>query len=197
MIPALGSLHTGRLVLTPVDPLQVVDQTTIVTALRELGLAGPALDDDPARFAAGPALGAVVAFTGCAVRFDDTDAAAGPWLRVPPSSASPRLLWGRNSRPPRCPECAAPLRAWREQLSPAASRDLPGSGCDAGVALRCEACGAAPPAHRWRWGRHAGAGRGFVLIEEVFPGEARPLPPLMQTLAALGAGPWDFFYVQD
>jgi hypothetical protein len=201
MIPALGSLHTGRLVLAPLDPLQAADQATTYALLREIGLAGPGRGDG-AGFAAGPALGALIGFTGCAVQFAHAAAAAsGPWLRLPPPNAAPRLLWGRNSRPPRCPDCAAALRPWRERLTASPEGlgpgNQPGLCCDARTELHCDACGSANPTYRWRWGQHAGAGRSFVLIEEVFPGEARPLPALMQALAGLGAGPWTFFYVQD
>jgi hypothetical protein len=200
MITAPGALHTGRLVLAPVDPLQAADRATIVRALTEVGLAGAPIDDDAATFAAGAALGTLVAFTGCAVQFDGILSAApvtGPWLRVPAPSPSPRLLAGRNTRPPRCPACSAPLREWRERLPCSSGIGLPGAGCDAALPLPCDACGTASRAHAWRWGRHAGVGRSFVLIEEVFPGEARPLPPLLQALAIIGVGPWDFSYVQD
>ncbi len=200
MLPALGSLHTGRLVLTTVDPLQVADQAMTTALVREIGLAG-ARRDGKTGYAAGAALGSLVAFTGCAVQFDGPEtatAAGGPWIEIPPATTTPRLLWGRNTRPPRCPSCAATLRTWREQLTAQeASTDLPGRSCDAGLPLRCISCGTKPAAHSWRWGRHAGAGRSLVLIEEVFPGEARPLPALMDALTGLGAGPWDFFYVQD
>ena len=201
MIPALGSLHTGRLVLTTVDPLQAVAQPTIVGLLTELGLVGPRRDA-AASFDAGPALGALVGFTGCAVQFDGAgapEATHGPWLHVPPATMEPRLRWGRNTRPPRCPTCSAALHAWRAHPpAPEPGADDPrGLCCDADPPLRCDTCGSAQPTHRWRWGRHAGAGRSFVLIEEVFPGEARPLSALLQALEQLGAGTWDYFYVQD
>ncbi len=200
MIPALGSLHTGRMVLTPADPLQAADQATTNALLRETGLAG-APRDGGGGLHAGAALATLVGFTGCAVRFDNIETAVtivGPWLLIPSTSPAPRLLWGRNSRPPRCPACAAPLRPWQERLPmPGVSSDLPGRSCDARASLCCDACDSAHAIHHWHWGRHAGAGRSLVLIEEVFPGEARPLPALMQALVGLGVGPWSFFYVQD
>lgn len=200
MITALDSLHTGRLVLTTVDPLQAVDRATIVTSLADLGLLGARLSEREATFGTGPAFASLVAFTGCAVQFGDAAAGGsvpGPWVRVPASLPTPRLLWGRNTRPPRCPACPTPLRGWATPLAPSPSPEHPGSGCDATLPLTCAGCGVSAPAHAWRWGRHAGAGRTFVMIEEVFPGEGRPLPALLQALGALGAGPWDFFYLQD
>jgi hypothetical protein len=188
------------LVLATVDPLQAVDQATIVASLADLGLLGEPLDKSDGAYATGPAFANLVAFTGCAVQFGDPtagDSARGPWVQVLPGVRTPRLLWGRNTRPPRCPSCATPLRDWAESLAPRSTREPGGTGCDATLPLVCGACAVAAPAHRWRWGRHAGAGRGFVLIEEVFPGEGRPLPALLRALGETGAGPWDFFYVQD
>jgi hypothetical protein len=201
MIPLPAALHTGRLVLAPVDPLQATDRTTIVKALTALRLLGEPQGGDSGVFAAGPALGDLVGFTGCAVQFDaatdDANAGGRPWLRIPPKATVPRLLWGRNTRPPRCPNCSAPLRGWRDRLPPDPAMTASQPGCDASLRLRCDVCLASSAAYRWKWGRHAGAGRSFVLIEEVFPGEGTPLPGLLQDLAALGAGPWAWFYVQD
>jgi hypothetical protein len=194
-------LHTGRLVLAPAEPLQAVERPSIVAALRGLGLLGAERGDAVAgAFAAGPGLGELIGFTGCAVQFGGEASSAGPaapWVRIPPPSEAPRLLWGRNTRPPRCPNCGASLRAWRERLPAAAGADDTPASCDAGLPLRCEACGTAAPALRWRWGRHGGAGRSLILVEEVFPGEAAPLPALVTALEAVGAGPWVYFYIQD
>ncbi len=200
MIPTPHRLHTGRLVLTPTDPLQTVCVTDVITALKSVRLLGDALPGEADAYVAGPALGDCVGFTGCAVQFDGLNQGGqmgGPWLRIPPASDSPCLLWGRNTRPPRCPSCEAPLRAWREQLPLAAGGPGALVSSDAALALHCSQCGATAAAYRWRWGRHGGAGRSLVFIEEVFPGEAAPLPALFRTLEGVGAGPWHFFYVQD
>jgi hypothetical protein len=188
------------MVLTTADPLQAVDQATIVTALVDLGLLGERLERPDWAFATGPGFGKLVGFTGCAVQFGDPvpgGSAPGPWVRVPPPLPAPRLLWGRNTRPPRCPGCSTPARDWTDWLASAPSREVPGCGCDAMQPLACGACAAAAPACRWRWGRHGGAGRSFVMVEEVFPAEGQPLPGLLQALGGVGAGPWVFFYVQD
>ncbi len=202
MISTAPVLHTGRLILTPEDPWQMLAPATLVGALRALGLLGATRQGaTPDAFIAGPALGELIGFTGCAVQFGgdaSSQVAAGPWLRVPPPSAAPRVLWGRNTRPPRCPRCGAPLRAWRMQLpDPATAAGGPPMGADATLPLHCCGCDVRTPALDWRWGRHAGVGRSLIMVEEVFPAEASPLPALTSALADLGAGPWTFFYVQD
>jgi hypothetical protein len=74
---------------------------------------------------------------------------------------------------------------------------LSANALDATAALACPGCGHGAPAHAWRWGRHGGAGRSFLVIEEVFPGEGKPLPALEAALGQLGLGAWKYFYVQD
>lgn len=198
MIPTPVAMHTGRMGFTPSDPLQAPDHATTVAALRGAGLLGAPLDGVDG-FAIGPGFNALVGFTGCAVQFDlaaDTPTATnGPWLSVPEPLEAPRLMFGRNTRPPRCPTCRTALRTWREQLA-STPIDSPGA-LDAPPALQCAACGRRSPAGRWDWGRHAAIGRAFVWVEEVFPGEAAPLPGLLKMLESLGVGAWRHFYVQD
>lgn len=202
MIPALGALHTGRLVLVPTDPLQAADQATIAKNLEAIGLIGAALPTTAAgelRFRIGPAFGSLIAFTGCAVSFGDADAAdsPGPRIAFPPPSAAPRLFVGRNTRPPRCPACRAPLRDWLGPFRAAASRADPTESLEAAASLLCPGCGTEACAYQWDFGRHGGAGRSVVLIDEVFPGEAAPLPGLLRALERSTGCAWGYFYQQD
>jgi hypothetical protein len=197
MIPVSAPLHTGRMVLTPVDPLQAANRATIVAHLADIGLLGAPLDGAPDGFAIGDLFGALVGFTGCAVQFGGGEGpacAVGPWVRVLPTYDCPRLMWGRNTRPPRCPECGSALRNWRDLLAPPPRH---GESPITAPKLHCNHCGETASAEHWRWGRHGGGGRSFVSIEEVFPGEAAPLPSLLAALAGLSVGPWQHFYVQD
>ncbi len=197
-------MHTGRMGLTPIDPLQAPDHPTTVALLLEAGLVGAPLEGADG-FAIGTAFDELVGFTGCAVQFDlpaaDAPTAAnGPWLRIPEQLQTPRLMFGRNSRPPRCPSCGAALRPWRAQLAsalPASRHALDADAPDTPQALQCGACHGSAAVWRWDWGRHAAAGRTFVWVEEVFPGEAAPLPGLLRLLEPLGVGGWRHFYVQD
>jgi hypothetical protein len=199
MIPALASLHTGRLGLTPTDPLQIVDPARITREFSECGFIGEPLPERTDGYAIGVAFETMIGFTGCAVQFDDGSGGAsggtnGPWVRVPQPARAPELHVGRNTRPPRCPACRAALRDWRDQVSePTTTNALEA----AALRLQCRSCGAGPQAIDWDWGRHGGTGRSFVWVEEVFPAEAAPLPGLLSLLSTLGAGDWKHFYVQD
>ena len=201
MIPAPRPLHTGRLVLTPENAAAMVPADALADRLRRLGLIAGALPGAGDAFAPGDAFLELIAFTGCAVQLDQASADPDPagtapaghrgqsHVRLPEPTSKPGLITGRNTRPPRCPACGQGLKDWREQLLA-----WPGAGP---ASLVCGHCGADAPAWRWRWGRHGGSGRSFVCIEGVFPGEASPLPALLDALAALGAGPWRAFYIQD
>jgi hypothetical protein len=49
----------------------------------------------------------------------------------------------------------------------------------------------------WDWKQQGGFGRLFVMVEEVFPGEAVPTPGLLDLLRDLDGTPWRHFYVQE
>jgi hypothetical protein len=192
MIDAPRLLHTGRLVLTPMDPEAVVAEDDLIATLHALGLIGAPLPGGGSIFAPGGRFLQLLAFTGCAVQMAATSSTsnpAGARVDIPETSATPRLLIGHNTRPPRCAHCGSPLTDWPERAAEI--------GSDATSPLLCAGCGAQAPACAWHWGRHAGCGRSFVFVEEVFPGEGTPLPALLDALQALGSGPWRYFYLQD
>ena len=114
-------LHTGRLVLTPADPLVLTDPPRLRRALAEAGFIGEPLDTRAGRFLIGPCLLDLLTFTGCAVQVETTptEGAGGAFCHVhlPPPTPSPRLLAGRNTRAPRCPACRARLTDWRERIA--------------------------------------------------------------------------------
>jgi hypothetical protein len=192
MITASRTLHTGRLVLAPLDPLARVETEPLATLLRDVGLIGAPLPEQSAAFATGARFLDLIAFTGCAVQVELAPASAGgtfAHVRLLGPYSQPRLQSGRNTRPPRCPECGKTLAAWRAQSQTSPVGQTPN--------LRCEDCSAVTPAWCWGWRQHAGFGRSFVCIEEVFPGEGAPLPALLGDLETLGIGAWHHFYVQD
>ncbi|MGB5734829.1 MAG: hypothetical protein WBM40_10340 [Thiohalocapsa sp.] len=192
MITASRPLHTGRLVLTPSDPEQVVATKSVADLLRSIGFIGAALAGRPNAFATGEHFLQLLAFTGCAVQFDRTPTAPeGTFahVKLDCGHAAPRLLRGRNTRPPRCPSCGKALATWRGQVEHWQLDQPP--------ILHCPHCTKSAPGWRWNWRQHGGFGRSFILVEEVFPGEGAPLPALLRSLHCLRIGDWHSFYVQD
>lgn len=185
-------MHTGRLVLGPQDPFLAPDPATLEGALRAAGLLAAPLPGGSGAFAAGGGFLELLIFAGCSVQVELSPTGDGtPFthVRIAGPEPVPRFVRGRNTRPPRCRACRAPLRDWQDALS--------GQAEPGGDAIGCPACGASAPAWAWDWKETAGFGRVLVLIEEVFPGEAVPAPALLDTLARASGGPWRHFYVQD
>ncbi len=190
-------LDTGRLLLTPEDPTAAPSSAQILSRLHSAGLLGMEASSGERRFSAGERLFEYIAFTGCAVQLDSA-ASSTPGLSIAVDGPfdRPQLRCGRNSRPPQCPECRAPLTGWRAQYVDLAAAEVGDS-----IRLSCARCGSESPAETWTWGRQAGVGRVFVAIAPIFPGEGRPLPALFSLLEdiapAAEIGPWRYFYVQD
>ncbi|MCF7983877.1 MAG: hypothetical protein K9L70_05690 [Thiohalocapsa sp.] len=185
-------LHTGRLVLTPSDPGAGIERGRLADALRDAGFIGEPIAGSDDAYTIGEAFLQLIAFTGCAVQLDTTPKTDGKAfahvvLRGP--SAQPQLLFGRNTRPPRCPDCGKPLPEWQALSARWAS--------DPTCSLVCPNCACRAPGWQWDWRQQAAFGRSFVIVEEVFPSEAAPLPALLDVLRGLDAGPWNHFYVQD
>lgn len=186
--------HTGRLVLAPRDPGCGPDRPRLILALASAGFLGPALGPGDDAYAVGEHFLHLVTFAGCAVRLEIEPGAGSdrPFchVRIAGPYPEPLPLIGRNTRPPRCPTCRAPLRDWRDALAgpTAAGRT---------AALPCPACETLSPARAWDWKESGGFARLWLGVEEVFPGEAAPTDALMQILAEAALTPWRHFYLQD
>lgn len=185
--------HTGRLLLTPQDPHEVPDVSRLSAALRAAGFLGARLPGRDGAFLVGEQFLNLLSFAGCSVQLELAPNAGNesPFchVRLTGPFEHPRLMQGRNTRPPRCPSCRAALQDWGESVEMTAR-------AQAG-ALTCPACGHRDPPWDWDWKGNAGFGRFFIEVEEVFPGEATPAPTLMEILTRATASPWRYFYVQD
>jgi len=187
-----SAAHTGRLVLTPSDPHVCPHAPLLIEALVEEGFIGERLGDEgAASFRTGPGFLSLVAFTGCAVQIRDVPGSRGPFCHVRISSAfeHPRLLYGRNTRAPRCNACRHRLGDWRDHVRHWMSH--------AHTGVTCPSCRETRPPWLWDWKQQGGFGRFFVLIEEVFPGEATPSHALLDVLTRASGMGWRHFYVQD
>jgi hypothetical protein len=186
-------IHTGRLLLTPIDPQAAPEAGLVIGALLGAGFIGAQLRGPERAFAVGPAFLSLLAFTGCAVAIagdpDECGTAPCCLVRIPPLAPTPRFLWGRNTRPPRCPVCRARLQDWGRRVD--GWLDHPHRGAT------CPGCGETRPPWRWDWKGQGGFGRLFVAVEEVFPDEAVPMPRLFDVLTRASGSGWRHFYVQD
>lgn len=185
------SAHTGRLLLRTQDPFLLPERALLTAILSEAGLLGAPLAGDNDAFAVGERFLQLVTFAGCSVRIELSPVGDIPFchIRFAGPFQRPVFLSGRNTRPPRCPDCRAPLRSWKTSLP---DREYPGP-----ASIACPACGEVNPPWDYDWKEQAGFGRLFIRIEEVFPGEATPTPTLMALLAEATGYEWRHFYLQD
>ncbi len=180
-------MSNGVLILAPGDPAsRLPTREQLVHALGDIGLLGAPLAGQDDTYLAGERFLQLITFMGCSphVRLeppvDGADAFChlallGPYDR-------PRLLHGRNTRPPRCPRCKTAITNWREFV-------------DADT-ITCSHCGATCSMAQLEWRRNAGYGRLFIEIRNIFPGEAVPVDELMNRLRETGGGEWGYFYLQ-
>lgn len=190
-----SALHTGRLLLAPQDPWQAPELAPLRLALTQAGVLGARLDvEAPSSsrraFALGEKFFHYVAFTGCAVNLTALSDGASCHLCLHLPQATPNFFAGRNTRPPRCPNCRHTLADWATQRATWPQI--------AAAALYCSNCTHTTAAWHWDWRGQAGFARMALSIEEVFPGEATPLPGLFELLHQASAGvPWQGFVVQQ
>jgi len=187
------SSHTGRLLLTPADPRFSPDLHALASALRDCGFIGQPLAEGETAFLAGDHLLQWISFTGCSpqIRLEPPAGATGSFchVRFAGPYPAPRLLWGRNTRPPRCPSCRGPIRDWQGHRA--------GWEASAETPFPCPECHRTLTPLDLGWRDNGGFGRCFVSVEDVFPGEAAPVPALYGLLAHASGKPWRTFYIQD
>ncbi len=178
--------------LTPCDPFAEPGLGELLGGLERCGFLGPALGPGQSAWLAGDAILSWISFTGCSphIRLEPPADGTGSFCHILLEGPypTPRLSWGRNSRPPRCPRCRGPIADWpvhRRQWDLAPARPFP-----------CPSCGEAVTPLALRWRENGGFGRLFLALDDVFPGEAVPVPALFEELEVLSAQPWHHFYIQ-
>jgi hypothetical protein len=167
---------------TPPAPEAVLD------LLRDVGLAGAALDPARHTFRAGERFLELISFMGCSPHIELDPPAPGSeafcHIALVGPSREPVLFHGTNTAPPRCPECGARITDWRQRL---------GGPTDT---LTCVRCGMRLTPAELNWRRSGGLARVAVEVRNVFPNEAVPVPELMQRLERETGREWTYFYVQ-
>lgn len=184
-------VHTGRLLLTTQDPFLLPDRSVLEAGLVSEGVLGARLTYRADAFLVGGRFLHLVTFAGCSVQVELSPNGDNPFCHVLINGpfARPRFLSGRNTRPPRCPDCRTPLQDWKQSVAAWKSGGA--------AKIPCPACGETNPPWAYDWKEKAGFGRLFIQVEEVFPGEAAPTPQLMKLLEHFTHGTWRHFYVQD
>lgn len=188
-------MTTGRLLLTPNDPMASFDRDQAVALLHELEIIGEPLPRlAPDAFAADSELMRWISFAGCSpfLRFEPEGEGDEDFCHVrlsPPAGDRPFFYSGDNTKPPTCPRCRQVVKEWRRLIEERRLGDR---------IWQCPGCGGATSASALNWRRHGGFACRFVAIHSVFPGEAAPVSALLDRLGrALSDGAaWRYFYLR-
>lgn len=183
----LPTVTITALLILPANPQWIPAKTDdLVEVLHEIGLVGPSLGDGPVhRFRSGERFLDHVTFLGCSPQVELEPTADGsPYcqVRLAVYSDGPRLIRGRNRRPPRCPYCRS---AQGEHSLDDPSARWP-----------CATCNNDLTVETLDWGRAGGSARCFVIVTNVFPSEAVPGSELLAALSAATNLRWDYFYAE-
>jgi hypothetical protein len=174
----------GSLYLSPKSATGTPELHAVSACLSELHLCGPLLIEAPDKqvFSAGDGFARHVVYAGCSphLRFEpsgphDRDfchlALLGPY-------PSPVLITGENTVKPRCPRCRARLVEWQ--------------GLARARRATCPECGNQSAPWELDWRQHAAAGRFFIELRNVFPGEASPSDRLLASLREHTGMEWEY-----
>ncbi len=186
--------HTGRLILTPVDPLQAADPYRLQTRLKDIAFISESIGTSAeTAFLIGDAFLSLITFLGCSpfIEVSPTeDGSAFCQVRLLGPHSDPKFLRGRNTQPPRCMACRGRLNDWLDKAL--SWEQQPQEYC-----IDCERCGSHQRPIDLQWKQNAGFGRVFIAIDNIFPGEAVPVPNLLQELEKFTGTDWRYFYIQD
>jgi len=186
--------QTGQLLLALATSGSIPERAVLIDYLQRRGFLGSALEGMGGdAFRVGEAFLQLITFMGCSPHIElEPPPQGGPfcYVRIDGPWSEPLLRHGRNTQAPRCCACRARITDWQGLLPVWLERTQdPIVDCP-----RCD--------HRQRpldlgWRRTAGFGRLFIVVEDVFPGEAVPVPALLANLERTMGGPWQYFYVRD
>ncbi len=183
-------MENAALVICPVEPdWTLPDNTSLIELLRSIQfIAEPFRNDFD--FLPGDRFLDLFAFMGCAPDINlepGNDDQQFCFIRLPYDTGSIEFHAGDHCFAPRCPQCGTAVDAWRNKIS--SGQKNPG-----GTAWACESCGhtAAPWDYKWR--KSAGFGRCFIEVWNIYPREAMPQQPLLDTLNLHYQVNWHYFY---
>lgn len=195
------SVH--KLILLPKDAgTAPVNCGELALSLQEDGFIGdPATSAHGDFYPTGDRFLQLVSFLGCspAIELDppvdpaarDAAVLAGSFCHVV-LQCSDALLFRADpgTRPPRCPHCGQAVTDWadalqRWQADPASTQ------------WSCAECEQAGDLTGWVFRKTAGFGKVFVEIRGIYPSEAVPGEALMNRLAAVTGGPWQYMYIKE
>jgi len=185
--------QTGRLLLAPATSGPVPGLLSLLDYLQRTGFLGPPLEElGDGAFRIGEAFLQLITFMGCSPHIElEPPPQGGPfcYVHIDGPWSEPLLRYGRNTQAPRCSACRSRITNWQRLLPAWLERPQD-------PLVDCPRCGRRQRPLDLGWRREASFGRLFIVVEEVFPGEAVPVPALLSGLEQTTGGLWQYFYVR-
>lgn len=185
---------SDKLVLHPRQADAIIKPGDLQSMLAKAGLLGAAANyRGEAIYLPGEHFLSLLTFMGCAptVNFSPPeDGGFDPnfcYIGLPPPAARAQFIGNRQiARAPRCRACRKPIQNWGGLLDQWQEAE--------NSVFACPHCAAEQRLENLDWRQRAGFARVWVDIFGIFEAGAVPTPGLLDTLQALGIGPWNYFY---
>ena len=179
----------GSLFLSPQDPnSDFHDLKAIASYLTETGLIDKRQTDGS--YLCGDNFTQVITFMGCSPHliFEPPEEGTSNYCHIKLHQHEDiHLLTGGQTAPPRCPACRYRITDWQQHLQVWKT--------DSGNSWQCPQCRKDSPAYKLDWRQSGGAGKVFIEVKNIFPGEAVPVDSFMKGLQEISGEPWRYFYL--
>ena len=179
-------MSQGILILHPENRHSHPDVRQVARLLQHNGLMGCAIDGIPGSYFAGEQFLQLITFMGCSphIRFEPEDELDRGFCYITLTTCdTPQIRISEHARPPRCCTCNKPVgKRWQTAVTQ-------------GQLITCPHCHQQQTPEQLGWRNDAGMGRFFIEIHNIFPGEAQPVPALLQQLSGIDTSPWRYFYL--
>ena len=160
----------------------------VIQLLQRERLIGSSIEGMQSSYFAGEMFLQLITFMGCSphIRFEPEDKRDKGYCYVTLADYETlQIRVSEHARPPRCSACKKPVgKAWQTAVSQAEM-------------ITCPHCHQQQWPDQLSWRNDSGMGRFFIEIHNVFPGEAQPVPRLLQQLQIIDASQWRYFYLHS
>ena len=179
-------MNQGILILHPENIDNHPDVQQVTQLLLQEGFIGSTIDGMHNGYSAGEAFLQLITFMGCSphIRFEPEDEQDKSYCYITLAACDTlQMRVSQHARPPRCCACKKPVgKEWQTAVSQA-------------ELITCPHCHLQQRPDQLVWRNDSGMGRFFIEIHNIFPGEAQPVPRLLQQLQSIDASQWRYFYL--
>lgn len=179
-------MNQGILILHPENIDNHPDMQQVTQLLLQEGFIGSTIDGMQNSYSAGEAFLQLITFMGCSphIRFEPEDEQDKAYCYITLAACDTlQMRVSEHARPPRCCACKKPVgKEWQTAVSQA-------------ELITCPHCHLQQRPDQLVWRNDSGMGRFFIEIHNIFPGEAQPVPRLLQQLQSIDASQWRYFYL--